>query len=128
MVVDFKNKTITIEKGTTPSQLFNFLKTIIHEGIQEFSLDIVTSKPYSGIKTPMVSDVEIKKIKDIIEDHRNIKTPYVAEPWKVTFHTDNQKTVATEYGIATCGGNRLGVDNDGNVYTTTLLTKKNINS
>lgn len=40
MVIDFKNKTIQVSRGTSVATLMDFMKTIIHQDVNNFEIHV----------------------------------------------------------------------------------------
>ena len=86
MTIDFKNKKIIVIKGTTPSQLFDFLKTIIYEDIQNFTLEVEnTLSVYPDIATPRKNGfIDGPYVPSPITPNPYIPTPNTSNPYVIT--------------------------------------------
>lgn len=79
MVIDFKNKTIQVPRGTSVATLMDFMKTIIHEDINNFTI----------LAEKEVNFLELTK--------STVYPPYVnvtPDPYKVTYGTTTEGTVS----------------------------------
>jgi len=87
MVIDFKNKTIQVPRGTSVATLMDFMKTIIHEDVNNFTILAEKETNFLDLTKPTLYPPYVSS--------PNVPINPLSNPFKVTCGTTTEGTVSS---------------------------------